>query len=184
MSDSTVSITAPTMNIEIRDISTIRPYEKNPRLNDKAVDAVAASLKEFGFRQPIVIDSESVIIAGHTRLKAAQKLGLAKVPVHIATDLSPEQVRAYRLADNKSGEIAEWNMEILSIEISELKAAGFDMEVLAFSDKELTQLLNLSTAVSQGLTDPDSVPEPPDEAITKKGDIWILGNHDNQSICA
>ena len=177
MSDSTVSHSVPTMNIEIRDISTIHPYEKNPRLNDKAVDAVAASLKEFGFRQPIVIDSESVIIAGHTRWKAAQKLGLAKVPVHVATDLSPEQVRAYRLADNKSGEIAEWDMNILPIEISELKATGFDMEVLAFSDKELTQLLNISTAISQGLTDPDTAPEPPDAAITKKGDIWILGNH-------
>jgi len=165
------------MNIEIRDISTIRPYEKNPRLNDKAVDAVAASLKEFGFRQPIVVDADGVIIAGHTRWKSAQKLGLAKVPVHVATDLSPEQVRAYRLADNKSAELAEWDMAILPIEISELKATGFDMGVLAFSDKELTQLLNISTAISQGLTDPDSVPEPPDEAITKKGDIWILGNH-------
>ena len=178
MSDSTVSSSAPTtMNIEIRDISTIRPYEKNPRLNDKAVDAVAASLKEFGFRQPIVVDADGVIIAGHTRWKSAQKLGLAKVPVHVATDLSPEQVRAYRLADNKSAELAEWDMAILPIEISELKATGFDMGVLAFSDKELTQLLNISTAISQGLTDPDSVPEPPDEAITKKGDIWILGNH-------
>ena len=177
MSDSTVSLSAPTMNIELRDISTIRPYEKNPRLNDKAVDAVAASLKEFGFRQPIVIDSDSVIIVGHTRLKAAQKLGLAKVPVHVAVDLSPEQVRAYRLADNKSAEIAEWDMNILPIEISELKATGFDMGVLAFSDKELTQLLNISTAISQGLTDPDSIPEPPDEAITQKGDLWILGNH-------
>ena len=114
------------MKIEIRDISTIRPYEKNPRLNDKAVAAVA-SLTEFRFRQPIVVDADGVIIAGHTRWKAAQKLGLAKVPVHVATDLSPEQVRAYRIADNKSGEIAEWNMEILPIELSELKATGFDM---------------------------------------------------------
>ena len=112
MSAFTVSPPVSTMTIEIRDISTIRPYEKNPRLNDKAVDAVAASLKEFGFRQPIVVDSESVIIAGHTRLKAAQKLGLAKVPVHVAVDLSPEQVRAYRLADNKSAEIAEWDMAV------------------------------------------------------------------------
>ncbi len=160
------------LNIEIRDIDSIRPYEKNPRLNDKAVDAVAASLKEFGFRQPIVIDSEGVIIAGHTRWKA-----LGKVPVHVATDLTPEQVRAYRIADNKSGEIAEWDMQILPIEISELQVAGFDMGILAFSEKELTQLLNISTGISQGLTDPDNVPEPPDDPITQKGDIWILGNH-------
>ena len=165
------------LNIEIRDIDSIRPYEKNPRLNDKAVDAVAASLKEFGFRQPIVIDSEGVIIAGHTRWKAAKKLALGKVPVHVATDLTPEQVRAYRIADNKSGEIAEWDMQILPIEISELQVAGFDMGILAFSEKELTQLLNISTGISQGLTDPDNVPEPPDDPITQKGDIWILGNH-------
>ncbi|HBT75347.1 MAG TPA: chromosome partitioning protein ParB, partial [Planctomycetaceae bacterium] len=114
---------------------------------------------------------------GHTRWKAAKKLALGKVPVHVATDLTPEQVRAYRIADNKSGEIAEWDMQILPIEISELQVAGFDMGILAFSEKELTQLLNISTGISQGLTDPDNVPEPPDDPITQKGDIWILGNH-------
>ncbi len=165
----------PDLNID--DISTIRPYERNPRLNDKAVDAVAASLREFGFRQPIVVASDGVIIAGHTRYKAALKLGLQKVPVHIAVDLSPEQVRAYRLADNKTGEIAEWDMEILPIELSELKETEFDMSLLGFGEKELTQLLNISTGISQGLTDPDSVPEPPDDPVTQKGDIWILGNH-------
>ena len=165
------------LQIELRDIDSIRPYEKNPRLNDKAVDAVAASLREFGFRQPIVVDSDGVIIAGHTRWKAAKKLALAKIPVHVAVDLTPEQVRAYRIADNKSGEIAEWDMEILPIEIAELKETGFDMGTLAFSDKEITQLLNISISVAQGETDPDSVPEPPDDPITQKGDLWILGNH-------
>ena len=165
------------LTIEIRTIDSIHPYERNPRLNDKAVDAVAASLKEFGFRQPIVIDSDSVIIAGHTRWKAAQKLGLGKVPVHVATDLTPEQVRAYRIADNKSGEIAEWDFEILPIELSELKETGFDMGLLAFSEKELTRLLNLSVNIQQGLTDADAVPEPPDDPVTQKGDLWILGNH-------
>jgi ParB-like chromosome segregation protein Spo0J len=96
-----------TLNIELRDTRSITPYERNPRINDKAVDAVATSLKEFGFRQPIVVDTGNVIIAGHTRYKAALKLGLQKVPVHIATDLSPEQVKAYRIADNKTGELAE-----------------------------------------------------------------------------
>ncbi len=174
MSEKTTS----DLNIEIRDIDSIRPYEKNPRLNDKAVDPVAASLKEFGFRQPIVVDSDGVIIAGHTRYKAAIKLGLKKIPVHIAVDLTPEQVRAYRLADNKTGEIAGWDMEILPIELSELKETEFDMSLLGFGEKELTQLLNISTGISQGLTDPDSVPEPPDDPpVTQKGDIWILGNH-------
>jgi len=164
-----------TFDIQLRKINTIRPYEKNPRLNDKAVDAVAVSLKEFGFRQPIVVDTDGVIVCGHTRWKAAQKLGLAKAPVHVAKDLSPEQIRAYRIADNKSGELAEWDFDILPIELSELQGAGFDMELLGFGEKELAQLLE--TDVSQGLTDPDSIPQPPDEAITQPGDIWILGDH-------
>jgi DNA modification methylase len=161
--------------VELCDIRTIKPYEHNPRLNANAVEAVAASLREFGFRQPIVVDTENVIIAGHTRYKAALQLGLQQVPVHIATDLSPEQVKAYRIADNKTGEIAEWDLNILPIELAELKATDFDMRVLAFSDKELTKLLNIN--VLQGNTDPDVVPAPPDEAITRKGDIWLLGNH-------
>jgi ParB-like chromosome segregation protein Spo0J len=132
------------ISVELREITLIRPYERNPRLNDKAVDGAAGSLREFGFRQPIVIDSAGIIIAGHTRYKAALKLRLQKVPVHIATDLTPEQVKAYRIADNKTGDIAEWDMEILPIEISELQESGFDMGILSFSDKELTQLLNVS----------------------------------------
>ena len=86
-------------DIEIRSIKDIRPYDNNPRINDDAVDAVAASLKEFGFRQPIVVDGDGVIVCGHTRYKAAQQLGLKKVPVHVATDLSPDQIKAYRIAD-------------------------------------------------------------------------------------
>lgn len=95
------------MKIEIRPLADITPYEKNPRINDGAVDAVAASLREFGFRQPIVVDEAGVIVCGHTRWKAAQKLGLEKAPVHVAKELTPEQVRAYRIADNKSAELAE-----------------------------------------------------------------------------
>ncbi|MCD4726865.1 MAG: ParB N-terminal domain-containing protein [Pirellulales bacterium] len=94
------------MNIEMRPIKDIRPYENNPRQNDAAVDAVAVSIKEFGFRQPIVVDTEDVIVCGHTRYKAAQKLGLQEVPVHVATDLTPEQIKAYRIADNKTADLA------------------------------------------------------------------------------
>ena len=93
------------MKIELKDIDCVRPYERNPRINDGAVDAVAASLRQFGFRQPIVVDAESIIIVGHVRHKAAVKMGLQKIPVHVATDLTPEQVRAYRLADNKMGSV-------------------------------------------------------------------------------
>ncbi len=97
------------MQITNMKLSDIRPYDKNPRLNDNAVEAVANSIKEFGWRAPIVVDKEHVIICGHTRYKAAQRLGLAEVPVHVAENLTPEQVQAYRIADNKTAEIAEWN---------------------------------------------------------------------------
>ena len=159
-------MTTKTFDVELRPIDAIRPYEGNPRVNDQAVDAVAASLREFGFRQPIVIDADGVIIVGHTRWKAAQKLGLAKVPVHVATDLTPEQARAYRISDNKTGELADWDLEILPIELNELREGGFDMDVLAFDEEELGKLLSSAQGVSEGLTDPDSIPEPPDEATT------------------
>jgi DNA modification methylase len=165
-----------TFDIEFRSIEQVKPYDRNPRINDNAVDAVAESLQQFGFRQPIVVDADGVIICGHTRWKAAQKLGLAKVPVHIATDLTPEQVRAYRIADNKTGELAEWDFEILPIEIAELQGE-IDLEAFGFDGKELAQLLDEAGGVQQGLTDADSVPEPPDEPITKRGDIWVLGDH-------
>ncbi len=164
-------------NVVLCKLDEITPYEKNPRINDGAVDAVAASLKEFGFRQPIVVDGDGVIVCGHTRYKAAQKLGLDKVPVHVATDLTPEQIRAYRLADNKTGELAEWDFEILPIEISELVGGDIDLVDFGFSEKELTQLIDAGNGITQGNTDPDDIPEPPDEAITQPGDIWILGNH-------
>ena len=174
---ATQDIVTSNFKVELRKIEDVKPYDRNPRLNDKAVDAVAASLSEFGFRQPIVVDEDGVIIAGHTRWKAAKKLGLAKVPVHVATDLTPEQVRAYRLADNRTGEIAEWDMAILPIELNELREGGFDMDILAFDDEELGQLMTQAQGVTEGLTDPDSIPEPPDEAVTHRGDIWVLGNH-------
>jgi DNA modification methylase len=163
------------MKIEQRKLSEITPYENNPRQNDAAVDAVAASIKEFGFRQPIVVDTQGVIICGHTRYKAALKLGLEKVPVHVAKDLTPAQIKAYRIADNKSAELADWNYELLPIELSELKGMDFDLGLLGFSTDELAELLD--TGVKDGLTDPDEIPLPPDEAITKPGDLWILGNH-------
>ncbi len=163
------------MNITTRNIDEIKPYEANPRINDGAVEAVAASLAEFGFRQPIVVDTDGVIIAGHTRWKAANKLGLTKVPVHVAEDLSPEQIKAYRIADNKTGELAEWDFDLLPIELKDLEAADYDLGLLGFDDDELAMLLDGD--LTEGLTDPDSIPEPPDDPITQRGDIWILGDH-------
>lgn len=161
--------------IELRNIETIHPYGKNPRINDNAVDAVAASLKEFGFRQPIVVDKDGVIVCGHTRYKAAQKLGLTKVPVHVAKDLSSEQIRAYRIADNKTSDLSDWDYDILPIELSELQDAGFDLGSIGFDETELAKLLN--TEPTQGLTDDDAVPDPPAEPITQPGDLWLLGDH-------
>jgi len=163
------------MQVTLRPITDIRPYEKNPRLNDDAVDAVAASIREFGFRQPIVVDTEGVIICGHTRYKAALKLGLEKVPVHTAKDLTPEQIKAYRIADNKTAELAEWNYDLLPIELGELQSCNYDLGLLGFDQEELAKLLD--PGVQDGLTDPDDVPEPPDDAITQPGDLWILGDH-------
>ncbi|MCC6909442.1 MAG: ParB N-terminal domain-containing protein [Phycisphaerales bacterium] len=161
--------------VELRPLAEIKPYEKNPRLNDDAVEAVMNSIQAFGWRQPIVVDGDGVIICGHTRWKAAQRLGLEKVPVHVAIDLSPEKVRAYRIADNKSAELAEWNMELLPIEMAELQGAGIDWSGLGFSADDLAKLLD--PGVRDGLTDPDAIPEPPDEPITKRGDLWVLGEH-------
>ena len=127
------------MKVQAKPIDSIRPYPGNPRLNDDAVDAVAESIRRFGFRQPIVVDAEGVVVAGHTRLKAARKLGLERVPVHVAADLSAEQVRAYRLADNASAEKAEWDFELLPIELEAMAAGGFDPESLGFDPNALAR---------------------------------------------
>ncbi|MCC7390494.1 MAG: ParB N-terminal domain-containing protein, partial [Phycisphaerales bacterium] len=112
------------MLITFRSTDDIKPYDKNPRHNDPAVDAVARSITEFGFRQPVVVDEHGVIIVGHTRWKAARKLGLELVPVHVAEGLTPEQARAYRIADNQTASIATWDLELLPVELAELKDLG------------------------------------------------------------
>lgn len=163
------------MRITERKISSVKPYENNPRLNDNAIDAVVASIQEFGFRQPVVVDSEGVIICGHTRYKAAMAMELEKIPVHVATDLTPEQVKAYRIADNKAAELSDWDYDLLPVELADLKEMDFDIDALGFSTDELAKILE--TDISDGLTDPDSIPEPPDDPITQPGDLWVLGGH-------
>jgi DNA modification methylase len=163
------------MSVELRPLAAVRPYANNPRQNDDAVEAVAESIRRFGFRQPIVVDADGVIVAGHTRFRAAQRLGLATVPVHVATDLTPDEVRAYRLADNKTAELASWDDAMLSIELDALRGAGIDWTLLGFDEEELAKLL--APAGTEGLTDPDAVPEKPADPITKPGDLWLLGKH-------
>ena len=121
------------MDIVEKGIKDIKPYEKNPRKNDSAVEAVANSIKEFGFKVPIVIDKDNVIVCGHTRYKAAKKLGIDKVPCVIADDLTDEQIKAYRLADNKVSELAEWDIDLLGEELDgifdiDMSDFGFDIE--------------------------------------------------------
>ena len=148
------------MKVEHRPIEGIKPYEANPRRNEAAVDAVAESICQFGFRQPIVVDEDDVIVVGHTRYKAALKLGLKTVPVHVATDLTPEQLRAYRLADNKTAERAEWDVELLPIELGELRDQGVDLKRIGFSDKELSEYLR------EFDTDLGDAPDPADSDDT------------------
>ncbi len=121
------------MNIVERKLEDVRPYEKNPRRNDDAVQYVAESIKQFGFKVPIVIDNDGVIIAGHTRWKAAKKLGLKTVPCIIANDLTVEQVKAFRLADNKVAEMAGWDFALLE---EELQLIDFDMAAFGFAEQE------------------------------------------------
>jgi len=163
------------MDVKLMKIDDIKPYESNPRINDQAVDAVAASLQEFGFRQPVVIDEAGIIIVGHTRWKAAKKLGLAKVPVHVAKDLTPEQIKAYRIADNQTATLAEWDYELLPIELKDLQNANYNIDLLGFSADDLAMMLD--PGAQDGQCDPDEVPAPPDEAITQPGDLYVLGEH-------
>lgn len=132
------------MQIVEKKINDIRPYEKNPRKNDNAVDAVANSIREFGFKNPIVIDGNNVIICGHTRYKAAQKLGLDVVPCVVASDLTDEQIKAYRLADNKVAELAEWDIDLLGEELGDIfdidmSEFGFDIENVGGQDSGTDQ---------------------------------------------
>ena len=129
-----------TLVIRETPLDAIHPYEDNPRVNDAAVDAVAASIREFGWRQPIVVDRNGVIVMGHTRLKAAQKLGLKTAPVHVADNLTDDQTRALRLADNKTAELASWDYGLLDAELAALTDAGIDMAEYGFTELAMDDL--------------------------------------------
>ena len=156
------------MNLLFKKIGDITPYEKNPRKNDEAVKYVAESIKQFGFKVPIVIDKNGIIVAGHTRYKAAKKLNLKEVPCIVADDLTDEQVKAFRLADNKVAEKAEWDFDLLADELDDL--FDFDMTVFGFEDEEE------DTKPAEVYEDDYDI-EPPEEPKAKRGDIYKLGNH-------
>jgi site-specific DNA-methyltransferase (adenine-specific) len=155
------------MNITQMKLEDIIPYEKNPRRNDEAVKYVAESIKQFGFKQPIVLDKDKVIVAGHTRYKAAKKLRLKEVPCIVADDLTDEQIKAYRLADNKVAEMSEWDFDLLSAELDDL--FDFDMSVFGFEDDVLED--------EPEVVEDEYEEELPEEPKTKPGDIYQLGNH-------
>ena len=156
-------------------VERLVPYARNPRNNTAAIDAVKASIAEFGFRQPLVVDEKMVVIVGHTRLEAAKQLGLKTVPVHVAEGLTSAQAKAYRLMDNRSHENAQWDDEMLRLEFGDLKLEGFDLDLTGFDTEELDKLLGAEQV--EGLTDPDEAPEVPAEPVSRPGDLWILGTH-------
>ena len=163
------------MKIQDVAVNKLIPYAKNSRTHSpEQVGQIAASIKEFGFRNPILVDGVGVV-AGHGRLMAAQKLGLDKVPTIDCSDMTESQKKAYIIADNKLALNAGWDTAMLTIEMQELEDEGFDLTLLGFDDKELNALLQ--PEIVEGLTDEDAVPDTPIEPKTKLGDIYILGNH-------
>ncbi|MDE3023331.1 MAG: site-specific DNA-methyltransferase [Pseudomonadota bacterium] len=165
------------MQVEYREIGSLIPYIRNARTHsDSQVAQIAASIQEFGWTNPILVDGENGIIAGHGRVLAARKLGMDKVPVIELAGLSKAQKRAYILADNKLSLNAGWDDEMLSIELGELDMEGFDLDLIGFSEDELATLLNKPDGTT-GLTDEDETPEVPDNPVSQPGDIWILGKH-------
>lgn len=157
------------MNIVDKNVDEIIPYENNPRKNDKAVLAVAKSIQEFGFKVPIVIDKNNIIVNGHTRLKAAKKLGLETVPCIVADDLTPDQIRAFRLADNKVGEIATWDDDKLEEELTELTGI-IDMQDFGFEDF-------FSKDAQETVQPGDDDVKEPAAVFVKPGALWVLGRH-------
>ena len=163
------------MDIKSIETNKILPYINNPRKNLN-VDKVASSIKEFGFQQPIVVDKNYIIIVGHTRFEAAKKLGLKEVPVQIA-DLDEDKAKAYRIADNRLNQDADWDNELLSVELNNLLSKDFNLEPIGFNEDELNNILLKD---NDGLTDEDEAPEvagESEEPISKLGDVWKLGNH-------
>src|SRR5215469_8225121 len=170
------------LQIQIWPIDRLVFYARNPRKNDAAVDRMCSSIREFGFKIPVLARSDGEVVDGHLRLKAARKLGLwpsgdtTQIPVILCDEWTPAQVKAFRLMVNRSVAWAEWDDELLGLELSDLKDLDFDLDLTGFDRDELGQYL-ASIEPIDGLTDEDAAPEPPQQAASRTGDLWILGNH-------
>ena len=165
----------PADKVERRAVASLVPYARNARTHSPdQVDQIAASIREFGWTIPVLVDEEGTLIAGHGRVMAAKKLGISQVPVMVAEGWSEAQRKAYVLADNKLALNAGWDNELLRVELEGLKELDFDISLTGFSGDELVSILADKT---EGLTDPDQTPEPPVEPVSVLGDVWLLGNH-------
>jgi DNA modification methylase len=163
------------LSVTRRPLESLIPYARNARTHtEEQVAQIAASIREFGWTNPVLLDEQDGIIAGHGRVLAARKLGAAEVPCIVLAGLTDAQRKAYVIADNKLALNAGWDAELLAIELDDLKAASFDLSLLGFSDDELAALMVPQTA---GLTDPDDVPPVPADPVAVRGDVWLLGRH-------
>ncbi|GIW55481.1 MAG: methyltransferase [Nitrospiraceae bacterium] len=164
-------------NVEWRDPSSLIPYINNAKTHPpEQIAKIAASIVEFGFDQPIVVDGQGLVIKGHGRLAASLQLGLKRVPVVVRTDLTPSQIKASRLADNKTAE-SPWDEELLRLELGMLREQDYDLGLTGFADDEIEALLANPDESVVGDTDDDAVPETPETAVTVPGDVWLLGDH-------
>lgn len=165
------------LKVVYRDVSELIPYARNARTHsDEQIERIAASIKEFGWTNPILIDGESGIIAGHGRVLAARKLGLEKVPTIELSGLTEAQKRAYIIADNRLALDAGWDEEMLKLEFAELEKEGFELSKTGFSDEEINEMMADLDREVDGVEDVDT-PEPPKNPKTKRGEVWILGTH-------
>jgi DNA modification methylase len=171
------STSIKTQQLEHWLVSDLIEYARNPRKNDHAVDKVAAAIREFGFRVPILAKSDKTVVDGHLRLKAAKKLGIETVPVMLCDDMTDAQIKAFRISVNRVAEFADWDEELLRVEFDELADLGFDLELTGFSLDEISEL-EIEEIAPEYEEDADGeVIEPPPEPKTKEGDVWILGKH-------
>ncbi len=163
--------------IEMLGLETLIPYANNTRTHsEEQIAQVAASIREFGFTNPVLVDADNGIIAGHGRVLAARKLGLVEVPCIRLAHLDEKQKRAYIIADNKLALNAGWDEELLALELGALKDDGFDIELTGFTEDELAELV-VPEEIAEGLTDEDAVPDAPEQPVTVEGDVWLLGRH-------
>src|SRR5208283_4090098 len=167
-----------TLAVQFWPVDRLLPYARNARTHSpEQVAQVAASMREFGWTNPILVGADNIIIAGHARLLAARKLGFVEVPVIVLDHLTETQRRALVLADNRLAMNAGWDEEMLRVELGSLQVDGFNLDIVGFSDGEIEALLQEPEDAHAGNTDDDAVPETPETAVTVPGDVWILGEH-------